>query len=153
MPVNTSAERTSNLAAFERFMAACALSLQQRRFDKLLLSGYRGPLGDLHLLSVRAIELRGQPHLSVVFHHDTRDITKNWPLAEGLQQLRALIGPQFGNAHLRTLDEELQLAFSRKGRWSLRVSKLMGRRMDAGADDGPAATAHNREKQRLLRSR
>ena len=65
MAANISAERVSNLAAFERFMAACALSLQQRRFDKLLLSGYRGPQGDLNRLSVRAIELRGQPQLTL----------------------------------------------------------------------------------------
>ena len=148
MPVNVSAERASNLPAFERFMAACDLSLQQRRFARLLLSGYRGPISDLNRLSVRVIELRGQPHLSFVLHHDTRDITKNWPLAQGLQELRALIGPQFGNAHLHTHDEELQLAFSRKGRWSLRGAKGMG--SPEAVEDKPPPTAHNREKQRLI---
>jgi SAM-dependent methyltransferase len=148
MSANTSAERVSNLAAFERFIAACALSLQQRRFDKLLLSGFRRPQGDLKRLSVRAIELRGEPHLSFVFSHDKRDITKNWPLAEGLNELRALVGPQFSNAHLHTHDGELQLALSRKGRWSLREAKGMG--STEVAHDEPAPAAHNRDKRRLL---
>jgi SAM-dependent methyltransferase len=153
MPANASAERAPNLAAVERFMAACELSLQQHRFDKLLLSGYRGPQEDLKRLSVRAVELRGQPHLSFVFSHDKRDITKNWALAEGLKELRTLIGSQFGNAHLHTHDEELQLAFSRKGRWSLRAAKGMGVGSPEAADDGPAPnapSAHNRDKQRLI---
>ncbi len=47
------------------------------------------------------------------------------------------------NAHLHTQDEELQLALSRKGRWSLRA----GHRPAAAP---AAAVEHNREKQRLL---
>jgi len=155
MPANTSPERASNLPAFERFMAACELSLQQGRFDKLLLSGCRGPQSDLNRLSVRAIDLRGQPHLSFVFHHDTRDITKNWPRAEGLKELRALIGSLFGNAHLHTHDAELQVAISRKGRWSLRVAKVADNGVDpqspGAADDGSSCAGHNREKPRLIR--
>jgi len=154
-PVPASGESASNLPAFERFMAACDRSLQQGRFDKLLLSGCREPQSDLNRASVRAIELRGQPHLKVVFHHDTRDITRNWPLAEGLQALRALIGPQFGNAHLHTHEEALQLAFSRKGRWSLRVDKVVddgvGRGSTEAAGDRPSLAGHNREKHRLIR--
>ena len=131
-------------ASLERFLAACEAALRDARFERLLLSGYRGPLPDLKRVTLRAIDLRGQPHLSFVYSHDKRDVTKNLAPAEGLQALRALLGPQgFNNAHLHTPDQELQLALSRKGRWSLR----------AGRHDAPAAAApatHNREKQRLL---
>jgi SAM-dependent methyltransferase len=130
--------------AVERFFAECESSLQQQRFDKLVLSGYRGPEADLQRLSVRAIELRAQPHLSFVFSHSQRDITANRPLADGLAQLRGLVGNEFANAHLHTLDEELQLARSRKGRFSLRRSAR-----DSAAADAPAV-GHNRDKHRLL---
>jgi SAM-dependent methyltransferase len=138
------AEDVSNAAAAERFLAACAKALREQRFGKLLLAGYRGPEADLKRVAVRAIALRGQPCLSFVYSHERRDVTKNLPLAEGLAELPALLGPAgFGNAHLHTQDEELQLALSRKGRWSLRA-----RRHTAAA---PAAAAeHNRDKQRLL---
>ncbi len=85
---------------------------------------------------MRAIELRGQPHLSFVYSHERRDITKNLPLAEGLQELRALIGPQFANAHLHTHDEELQLAHSRKGRFSLRARRARARRAHSSERKG-----------------
>jgi len=137
----------SNDAALERFLAACQSALHEQRSDMLVLAGYRGPETDLNRLSVRAIELRGQPHLSLVFNHERRDVTKNLPLAEGLQALRGWLGPQaFANAHLHTQDEELQLACSRKGRWSLRV----GRRASSQTFDVAAPVEHNREKQRLL---
>lgn len=136
----------SNGAALDRFLAECQGAVQQQRFDKLVLAGYRGPEADLQRLSVRAIELRGQPQLSFVYSHDRRDVTKNWPLAEGLQQLRELIGPSFANAHLHTHDEELQLALSRKGRWSLRAARLAASVSTAAA----VPAEHNCEKQRLL---
>ena len=126
-------------------MAAVRRSLQDQQFDKLRLAGYRGSEPELKHLTVRAIELRGQPHLSFVYSHARRDVTKNLPLAEGLDELAVLLGPAgFGNVHLHTRDQELQLALSRKGRWSLRV----GRRGAAAAGD--AGPLHNREKQRLL---
>jgi SAM-dependent methyltransferase len=130
--------------AVDRFFAACETSLQQQRFDKLVLAGYRGPEPDLQRVSVRAIVLRGDPHLNLVFSHSQRDITRNWPLADGLAQLRRLLDSGFANAHLHTLDEELQLARSRKGRYSLRRTARA-----ALAADTPAPE-HNRAKQRLL---
>ena len=137
----------SNEVALERFVQACEQALQHHRFDKLLLAGYRGPQTDLQRLGVRAVVLRGQPCLSFVYSHERRDVTRNLPWAQGLAELRTLLGPSaFGNAHLHTRDEELQLALSRKGRWSLRVGRpAMGVSAEAAT---PAE--HNREKQRLL---
>lgn len=129
----------------ERFIAACEAALRDGCLERLLLAGYRGPEADLKRVTVRAIELRGEPHFSFVYSHDKRDVTKNLPPTEGLQALRALLGPQgFANAHLHTPQQELQLAYSRKGRPSLRVGRREGE---------PAAheAAHNREKSRLLR--
>lgn len=130
-------------ATLERFIAACEAALRDARFERLLLAGYRGPEPDLKRVTVRAIELRGEPHLSVVYSHDQRDVTKNLPPPAGLQELRALLGPLgFANAHLHTPQQELQLAYSRKGRASLRA----GHRETAAAQN----TAHNRDKPRLL---
>jgi len=129
-------------------MAACIGALQAQRFDGLLLAGYRGTDAGLKRLGARAIMLRDEPHLSFVYGHERRDVTKNLPVADGLSQLRGLLGPAgFANAHLYTLDEELQLALSRKGRWSLRAS----RRSVPADGAAPAVPAeHNRDKQRML---
>ncbi len=131
-------------AAVERFFALCETSLQQQRFDRLVMAGYRGAEPDLQRLSVRGITLRGEAQLQFVFSHTQRDITHNWPLAEGLAQLRGLVGSEFANAHLHTLDGEWQLARSRKGRFSLRSAA----RQSAAGEAPPMA--HNRTKHRLL---
>jgi SAM-dependent methyltransferase len=137
-------DAAANAAPLERFVAACEAALHDGRFERMLLAGYRGPVPDLKRVTLRAIELRGEPHLSFVYSHERRDLTKNLATAEGLVQLRALLGPQgFCNAHLHTPHEELQLALSRKGRWSLRTDRH-------AVPVASAPATHNREKQRLL---
>jgi hypothetical protein len=131
-------------AVRERFLAACAQALADGRFERLLLAGYRGAEPELERIAVRALALRGEPHFSFVSHYRRRDETRNWPQAEGLERLRGLLGSEFANAHLYTPQQELQLAYSRKGRASLRT----GARDGAGPPAAPAA--HNREKPRLL---
>lgn len=136
----------TNLAALERFFAAAKRALSERRFQQLVLAGPRGAAGDLQRVSARCIELRGEPRLSIVERHATRDETRNLDVEAGLASLLALIGGTFANAHLLTRDEELQLAYSRKGRFSLRRS----RRADAGeradADESAMPGAHDRPK-------
>ena len=144
MPAMNPEDEAANEAALQRFLAACEEALREGRFQRLLLAGYRGPEPDLKRVTVRAITLRGVPHLSFVYSHERRDETHNLPQAEGLQRLRELLGRDFGNAHLDTPQQELQLAYSRKGRASLRI----GRRETAAAAAPDAA--HNRDKQRLL---
>jgi len=106
-------------AVRERFLAACEQALHEGRFERLLLAGYRGAESDLKRITVRAIVLRGEPQLSFVTHYERRDLTRNLPQAQGLQTLRGLLGTEFANAHLHTPQQELQLAYSRKGRASL----------------------------------
>ena len=144
MPAMNPEDEAANEAALQRFLAACEEALREGRFQRLLLAGYRGPEPDLKRVTVRAITLRGAPHLSFVYSHERRDETRNLPLPEALRQLRTLLGRDFANAHLDTPQQELQLAYSRKGRASLRI----GRRETAAAAAPDAA--HNRDKQRLL---
>jgi Methyltransferase domain len=129
-----------NAAAVERFFTAVEAALRARRFDKLLLAGYRGAEPELQRLGVRDLVLRGQPHLSFVYSHSRRDVTRNLPLAEGLALLRGLVGGDFANAHLHTGDQVLQLAFSRKGRASLRAE------CHEPGGTAPQPGAHNRDK-------
>ena len=93
---------------------------------------------------MRPLQLRGQPVLSFVYRHDTRDETKNLPVPEAVQRLRELVGPAFRNAHLFTPGEETQLKLNRKGAGTLTVG--------AAATEAPAAEAatHDRAKQRVI---
>ncbi len=76
---------------------------------KLTLGAYRGGDPSLRNLHIRPVTLRAGPHLSFVWRHETRDITKNHPPAAALAQLAALIGGDFGSAHLFTTLQDIQL--------------------------------------------
>ncbi|MDP2006991.1 MAG: SAM-dependent methyltransferase [Rubrivivax sp.] len=102
---------------------------------------------DLQRVLVRPLALRGQAHLSFVYSHATKDITKNLPLSEGLAQVAALLGTGFRNAHLHTTTEELQLVLSKKGKGQLTRHAVAAAAADA-ATEAPAA--HDRAKQRWL---
>ena len=137
--------------ALGRFMGLLSRALDEGRCEKLMLASYHGDEPQLERVLGRPVELRGQAHLSLVWRYKTRDITKNLPIDEALALLAGLMGPGgFRNAHLHTPGEEVQLAFSKKGKGSVRIGKTSNGSDAADADGTVAPTAHNREKQRYL---
>jgi hypothetical protein len=148
--------------ALTRFMGLLSRALAEGVCDKLTLAGYHGDEPQLDRVLARPIELRGQRHLNLVWRYKTRDITKNLPLDEALAMLPGLLGPAgFRNAHLHTPGQEVQLAFSKKGKGSVRIGKARTDQGAQGAADADAAqgatgtataqsAAHNREKHRYL---
>jgi hypothetical protein len=70
-----------------QFLAMLATSLvstdAELGFVKLSLGKYRGAEEALNKVSVRLLEVKGQPHLSFVYHYQTKDVTKNFSLDEG----------------------------------------------------------------------
>jgi SAM-dependent methyltransferase len=137
--------RSPETDPLERFLALLAQSLAAGNFVKLVLAKPRAAEADLSRLAVRQVTLKGQPCLSFVYSHTTRDVTKNLPVADALGLLNALVGTGFSHAHLLTATEEVQLLTSKKGKRSLsRTPTAQAQTADAPPD------AHDREKQRLI---
>ncbi|HVL07637.1 MAG TPA: SAM-dependent methyltransferase [Burkholderiaceae bacterium] len=146
-----------------RFFARLAASLDDGSFAKLVLGRYAGDEEGLERVLVRAVTLRGQPHLSFVYRYTTRDITKNLPVAEAIEAVQALAGVSFRNLHLQAGTAELQLAYGKKGKSTLRVGRLttaaepassaagpQAGALSAVSEAAPADGAHNRAKHRML---
>ncbi len=137
----------------DQFIERLALSLADGRFVKLLLAKHHGPEPDLQRVMARAVSLKGEPCLSFVYRHTTRDVTKNLSADAGVQAVRELLGPVFRNAHLHTADETLELTISQRGVCTLRRTPLPS---PAEADapghgrEAPATATHDREKQRWV---
>jgi hypothetical protein len=130
--------------AHERFLHLVRLALAGGQFGKLLLSGPAGgDEDDVERLTVRLVELRGEPALSFLWRHRTKDVTKNHAPEAGLAEIATLLGARFRNAHLHTSTEEVQFAVSRKGRETLRVTRVDGA-------EAPVPAAHDKAKQRPL---
>ena len=148
-----------NAPHLERFDALMREAAASGRWAQLLMVAYQGGIvaideqgSGLQRLVVRPVVLRNEPHLSFLLRFPTKDITKNLALGEGLQLLQGwLASGAFRNAHLFTPSEEVQLAFSKKGKATVRIGKLSAGTADAEGTAGAAAPqAHNRDKHRLL---
>ncbi len=130
------ATNTSPPTPQQQFISRLQRSLADGSFVKLGLG--RPQAADdptLHKLLVRRVVIQGREQLSLVWRHQTKDITKNLAPDAALALLASLIGKPFNHAHLQTSGHDLQLALGKKGQWALRVGKL------AGAAAAPAMAA------------
>lgn len=93
-------------------------------------------------MAVRAIHLRGEPHLQFSYFDERKDVTRNVPTANVGPVLDELIGWAFSAVHLSTAAEEIDLQLSKKG-------KVLVRSKPA-ATPSDAPTAHNRVKDQPL---
>ena len=131
----------SHSSTTQDFLAELSASVREGRFVRLTLGKPHGGDTTLRNLYVRPVTLRDQSHLSFVWRHDKRDITKNHLPEEALVELAALIGTEFRSAHLFTASRTWQLVWNRKDE----------ARLTAGpAIEAKASSAHDRPKERLL---
>jgi hypothetical protein len=125
----------------EDFLAQLAASVRDSTFVKLTLGKPRGADTTLRQLLVRPVNLRGAPHLSFVWRHETQDITKNHPVEEALKLMAPFVGTDFHSAHLFTTARLAQLEYNKKGEPRLTYGP---------ADGEQPGSAHDRSKNRLL---
>lgn len=126
-----------------QFLNLLDTSLAQNSFIKLVLAKYVGSEADLQRLIIKQLTVKEQPCLSFVYRYKTRDITKNFSLADGVAAIAELLPESFKNAHLLSLTDEVQLEYSKKGKSSLFKGKTQQQREVPSAE-------HNREKNRFL---
>ncbi|MBU0681211.1 MAG: SAM-dependent methyltransferase, partial [Proteobacteria bacterium] len=126
----------------EFFFTLLAESLTRNTFSKLVLGKYHGPEVGLNRVFIRRLTLRKEECLSFVYRYQTKDITKNLPLAAALVTIRDLIATAFNNAHLQTVSEDIQLTVNKKGKYTLLRGKAALRSV--------APQEHDRDKKRFL---
>ncbi|MFA5057975.1 MAG: methyltransferase, partial [Opitutaceae bacterium] len=126
----------------EEFLRLLGESVAAGTLLKLTLGRYRGAEATLRNLHVRPVTLRAGPHLSFVWRHAARDITKNHAPAEALATLATLIGADFGSAHLFTTTQDAQLEFAADATARLKV--MPHENLD------PPSGEHDRRKTRTI---
>ena len=92
-----------------RFLSLLHIAVNDGTLVKLTLGKSRSNDATLKNLFVRPVTLKAGPHLSFLWRHDTRDVTKNHSVEEALEQLDKLIGSDFLDAHLFTTTSSAQL--------------------------------------------
>jgi SAM-dependent methyltransferase len=122
-----------------RFLALLRDALAAGSLIKLTLGKHRGTDSSLRNVFVRPVALKSGPHLAMVWRHETRDVTKNIPVAAAATTLEALIGHDFLDAHLFTAEGNAQLETQSDGTARLSTTR-------ATSILSPAQGAHDRAK-------
>jgi SAM-dependent methyltransferase len=126
-----------------RFLELLRAAVRDGTLVKLTLGKPSGADATLHNLFVRPVMLKGGPHLTFVWRHATRDVTKNHAPSAALGFLEPLIGGDFLDAHLFTPAQTVQ--FESKPGGSARLSVKT-----AAVALPPPPEGHDREKGHLI---
>jgi hypothetical protein len=122
---------TSSTSDGDKFFKRLADSLDEHSFVKLVLAKYRGPEPDLLRATLRRIQVRDADTLSFVYTYRTRDVTRNMPLAEGLQSLRERATDRFDGRDVARVDTHLDGWCTFDARPPCRRTRAACRRTDA----------------------
>ncbi len=113
-------------SARDLFLDLLRTAIDAGTLTKLTLGKHRGTDATLQNLFVRPVTLKNVPHLTFVWRHPTRDITKNHLPAAALALLEPLVGSDFLDAHLFTDTQTAQLECQPDGQAKLRVKQVTG---------------------------
>ncbi len=98
-------------------------SIPENTFVRLTLSKNKERGSDLKKVIIKLALLKKGLQYSMTYRHKTKDITKNFPLEEGLKQIQHLIDHQFFIANLFTIKEDVSLEITNAGKEKMRRSK------------------------------
>lgn len=132
----------------QAFLDLLRSSLEDGAFVKMTIGKYRGKDSELERVYVKRLTLKGVDSLSFLYRHRTQDITKNLPVADGLQSVEKLLGGEFRSGHLFTLSGDAQIEFSKKGKALLRKTKSSQK--EKGEEAPAQRNQHNRTKHRFI---
>jgi SAM-dependent methyltransferase len=98
----------------EQFLGAVAESLETGTFVKLTMTRYGGDRVGLNSLSLRLIEVKGEPKLSFGYRYATQDLVKNFAVAPGLEELRSHTLGAFKSLRLFTTTKDWELTYNKR---------------------------------------
>lgn len=115
-------------------------SLSAKTFVKLTLSDKKDKKADIKKVLIKQVDLKKGLHLSFVYRHETKDITKNLPITEGIAAISDLLTNDFKQALLFTTQQDFH--YTAVGKTKITAQK-------ASCTCAPTLS-HDKEKMRLI---
>lgn len=139
-------------SARDRFLSLVSAAFADGSFSKLTLGKPRPAAADSSLLNlfIRPVKLKAGPHLTFVWRHATRDVTKNFSPPEALAQVETLLGPTFLDAHLFTPTQSAQLETKGDGTARIRIKAVTPARSDEALPPRDPTASHDHAKHHLI---
>ncbi len=117
--------------------------VEAQELIKLTLSAKRVKSSDLKKVIISPVEIKKGYCLNFVFRHDTKDITKNYDIQEGIQLINKLLENDFYNAEIFSTSENLQLFILPNGKAKLKINQPTSLLT-------PVSLHHDKTKERLI---
>src|ERR1035437_3737380 len=105
------------------FFEKLQLLVENKELTKLQLSGKRDKSSDLKKIIVTAVELKKGYCLNFVYRHNTKDITKNFEIAEGLKLLENALENDFYNGDIFAKTENINLIILPNGNQQIKTNR------------------------------
>lgn len=132
----------SNQLLLEQFQTQLSESISSNQFIKVSLGNYQGNEKELKNIYVKRVVIKRTHMLSFNYRYKTRDIFKNFEIAEGLILINHLISNDFKICTLFSTEKDIIIEHGKKGNVILRENIVSG----AAQPD----LFHNKQKKRLI---
>lgn len=108
-------------SARERFLNALEHSIIQNQFISMNLGHYQGDEIDLKKLLIKKVIIRKKDKLSLVYRYRTKDITKNYSIAEATELINTLLGKNaFRFSRLQLIERDLEVQLDKGDNWKIK---------------------------------
>lgn len=100
----------------QQFFQQIQTTLEADTFVRITLSKPYQKSSDLKKIRIKLAMIKKQPHLSFIYNHTTKDITKNYPIEAGILEIKKLLGETFQIASLFSTEADFGLQINKKGK-------------------------------------
>src|SRR5689334_14029020 len=107
----------------EKFLDSLETSLAEGTFVRLTLGNYKGSDKHLQRIHARRVTTKKGDRLFVLHRYETRDVAKNYPVADARKMIAKMLDTGFRSGHLFTTKHDLQLDIGKKGKSRLNTAK------------------------------
>ena len=97
------------------FILQIQTGISQQSFIKMVIGNKRNKTAEVKNIAIKLIAFKEENKLSFVYRYPTNEITKNYPVAEGLQLMTSLLEQDFFNADVFTTDADYYFFNNEKG--------------------------------------
>ena len=108
----------------EKFLSRVSDAAEQSTLVKMTLSKPAQKHDELRNIYVKPVLIKEKRLFAFTYHYERRDEVKNYDVAQMLDLLREMLPERFMNAVLFTVDEDITLLVSSKGKATIQTKKV-----------------------------
>ena len=116
--------RASMVESIERYLNLVCESAEQRSLVKITLSKPANKHDDLRNIYVKPVLIKDRRLYAFTYHYERRDEVKNYDASQMIDILREMLPTRFLNAVLFTVNEDVTLLVSSKGKATIQTKKV-----------------------------